>query len=218
LAATRRGYASLVQLISIVRTAAALRLALVAACVVVAIALAHEVHEGQPIGADTAIMQAMHRAGSPLLDKLAHGLTFFGNPIPLSVITACAAGALFACGRRREAVALVIGVLAATLLDTALKEVFERVRPQLWPRAPVAGDSFPSGHALTSPVAFGAIAVFAGRVFPRYARAFAVTAALLVAGIAWSRVYIGVHWPTDVIAGLAIGYLCLMLLLRQSSR
>ncbi|MDB5069534.1 MAG: phosphoesterase PA-phosphatase related protein [Candidatus Eremiobacteraeota bacterium] len=199
-------------------TRTALRLAVAAACVVIAITLAHEVHEGQPIGADTAIMEAMHRHATPALDALAHGLTSMGNPIPLTVITVCAAAVLAAYGRRREAVMLVIGVIAATLLDTALKEVFERVRPHLWPRAPVAGDSFPSGHALTSPVAFGAMAVFAGRLLPRYARTFTVIAALLVAGIAWSRVYIGVHWPTDVIAGVSIGYLCLMVLLRLSSR
>ena len=200
------------------RVGNALRFAFAAACVVVAIALAHEVHEGQPIGADTAVMEAIHRGATPFLDALARALTFCGNPVPLTVITVAAAGVLAALGRRREAIALVIAVLAATLLDTALKEVFERVRPQLWPRAPVAGDSFPSGHALTCPVAYGAMAVFFGRAFPRYARAFAVAAALLVAGIAWSRVYIGVHWPTDVIAGVAIGYLCLMLLVRVAPR
>ncbi|HEY0381382.1 MAG TPA: phosphatase PAP2 family protein [Candidatus Elarobacter sp.] len=201
-----------------VRSAATLRLAIAAACAVVAITLAHEVHEGEPIGADIAIMQAVHAGANPFFDALFRALTFIGNPVPLTVITVCAAGALWFRGRRREALALVIGVLAASLLDTGLKEVFERVRPALWPRAPVPGDSFPSGHAVTSTVAFGAMAAFAGRAVPQRARTFAIAAAVLIAGIAFSRVYLGVHWPTDVVAGVAIGYLCLRVLLRLAPR
>ena len=198
------------------RTSTAVRLAIVAACVAVAIVLAHEVHEGEPIAADRAIMVAVHHAANPALDGLMRALTFIGNPVPMTVITLCAAGVLAALGRRGEALALVLGVAAASLLDTGLKELFERVRPQLWPRPPVAGDSFPSGHALTSTVAFGAMAAFAGRAFPRYAPAFAAAAAVLVAGIAFSRVYLGVHWPTDVVAGMAIGYVVLVVLLRAT--
>jgi undecaprenyl-diphosphatase len=196
------------------RTIASLRLSIVAVCAVVAIVLAHEVHEGQPIAADAAIMHAVHGAATPFLDALARALTWIGNPVPTTAITVVAAGTLAAFGRRREAIALALGVLAATLLDLALKEVFERVRPNLWPHAPVPGDSFPSGHAVTSTILFGALAAFAGRIAPRRARTFAIAAALLVAGIAASRVYLGVHWPSDVVAGVAIGYLCLALLLR----
>ena len=194
-------------------TGPAIRIAALAACVAVAIALAHEVHEGQPIAADVAIMQAVHAHASPFLDALMRALTFMGGPIGVTTVTACAAAVLALRGERVAAIALVAGVIFASLLDTALKEVFERVRPQLWPHAPVPGDSFPSGHAVTSIVVYGGIAALFGREMPRYAVAFAVAAGALVAGIAFSRVYLGVHWPTDVVAGVAIGYVCLIAML-----
>jgi membrane-associated phospholipid phosphatase len=190
-----------------------IRFAALAACVAVAIALAHEVHEGQPIAADVAIMQAVHAIANAFLDGLMRALTFMGGPIGEAVVTVCAAAVLYLRGERVAAIALVGGVIFASVLDTALKEVFERVRPQLWPHAPVPGDSFPSGHAVTSIVLYGGIAAFFGREMPRYAVAFAIAAGALVAGIAFSRVYLGVHWPTDVVAGVAIGYVCLVAML-----
>ena len=193
--------------------APAIRFAALAACVAVAIAIAHEVHEGQPIAADVAIMQAVHAHANPFLDALMRALTFLGGPIGSSIVTVCAAAVLALRGERAPAIALIAGVIFASLLDAALKEVFERVRPQLWPHAPVPGDSFPSGHAVTSIVLYGGIAALFGREMPRYAVALAIAAGALVAGIAFSRVYLGVHWPTDVVAGVAIGYVCLIVML-----
>jgi membrane-associated phospholipid phosphatase len=189
------------------------RFAALAACVAVAIAIAHEVHEGQPIAVDLTIMEAVHAHASPFLDALMRALTFTGGPIGSSVVTVCAAAILALRGERVAAIALVAGVIFASLLDAALKETFERVRPQLWPHAPVPGDSFPSGHAVTSIVLYGGIAALFGRDMPRYAVALAIAAGALVAGIAFSRVYLGVHWPTDVVAGVAIGYVCLIAML-----
>ncbi len=79
-----------------------------------------------------------------------------------------------------------------------LKELFDRVRPDLWLRAAVSGESFSSGHALTSTVIYGFVAYTLARRWPGD-----------TVLIAFSRLYLGVHWPSDVVAGVAIGYPCL---------
>jgi undecaprenyl-diphosphatase len=88
----------------------------------------------------------------------------------------------------------------------ALKAVVARPRPALWPwLVPQAGFSFPSGHALAAASFYPVLAWEAGCVRPLRRRWFAVLAALGVLWLGLGRLYLGVHWPSDVLAGWALG-------------
>lgn len=107
--------------------------------------------------------------------------------------------------------ALGYAVLCATggLWIQGLKLVFDRVRPQPWHELPMvtSGASFPSGHSMGSMVVFGALLVLVWpHLRPGWPRALALVLAVgAIAGIGTSRVVLGVHWPSDVLAGWALG-------------
>jgi undecaprenyl-diphosphatase len=92
-----------------------------------------------------------------------------------------------------------------------LKLLFGRARPALWDRIIHVGlHSFPSGHAMVSIVIYGFIGYILAKQFPQWrGRIFALTFVLIVA-IGFSRLYLGVHWPTDVVAGYAAGLVWLI--------
>ena len=97
---------------------------------------------------------------------------------------------------RRRAFWLLWVAIGGTLLNLALKQVFAAPRPDLLPHLDIVHSySFPSGHAAGNMVFFGALAMLAGR------RSAYVGAALAIALIGTSRVWLGVHWPSDVLAG-----------------
>jgi membrane-associated phospholipid phosphatase len=187
---------------------AAVVTASVAACAAVVVILGREVAEGDTLRIDTAILDAIHRHASPLLDRIATFASFMGGPGVVAVALALVAY-VFVRGTRREAAVMAIGMIVAEVLDLVLKELFDRVRPDLWLRAAVSGESFPSGHALASTVIYGLVAYTVARRWPGHTMLIGAIAAFVVAAIAFSRLYLGVHWPSDVVAGVAIGYLCL---------
>ena len=180
----------------------------VAACAAVAAVLGRLVAEGDTLRIDTAILDAIHLHASPLLDHVFAFATFMGGPGVVAVAIALVAY-VFVRGSRREAGIMAIGMFVAEVLDLVLKELFDRVRPELWLRVAVSGESFPSGHALASTVIYGLVAYTVARRWRGHATLVGAIAALVVAAIAFSRLYLGVHWPSDVVAGVAIGYLCL---------
>jgi undecaprenyl-diphosphatase len=180
----------------------------IAACAAVAAILGRDVAEGETLRIDTAILDAIHRHASPLLDNVFAFATFMGGPGVVAVAVALVAY-VFVRGTRREAAIFAIGMIVAEVLDLVLKELFDRVRPDLWLRVAVSGESFPSGHALASTVIYGLVAYTVARLWPGHTMLVGAIAALVVAAIAFSRLYLGVHWPSDVVAGVAIGYLCL---------
>lgn len=102
--------------------------------------------------------------------------------------------------RRRAAWWLMLVVIGGTLLNLALKQVFAAPRPDLLPHLDIVHSySFPSGHAAGNMMFLGALAMLAGR------RSGYVLAAMLIALIGISRVWLGVHWPSDVLAGWTEG-------------
>ena len=111
--------------------------------------------------------------------------------------------------RKRAAGLLVLGaVFGGQVLSTLLKLLFDRPRPDLIPDAPHEFTaSFPSGHAMLSAVTYLTLAALLARVQPlRRARIYLLALAILLTVlIGVSRVYLGVHWPTDVLAGWSIG-------------
>ncbi|MHA6718582.1 phosphatase PAP2 family protein [Sphingomonas sp. RS6] len=115
---------------------------------------------------------------------------------------------LFAFGKRAEALLLAGSLLGASALNALLKLAVHRPRPDLVPHlAEVSNASFPSGHAMVSAAAYLVLGVMVAQTQPnRWARATLLAlAVLLVLLIGCSRVYLGVHWPSDVLAGWCFG-------------
>jgi undecaprenyl-diphosphatase len=133
-----------------------------------------------------------------------------GGPAGVAVIAAVVAIALLIARRFRWVALLAINIAGAGALDWELKRYFARARPDvalMLRRA--SGYSFPSGHAMGSTVLFAALSYLAIRSFPRWrwkSAALALSATMIVA-VALSRVYLGVHWISDVAAGIVIGLL-----------
>ena len=141
----------------------------------------------------------VHRCGEP---GALGGFTFVILLTILSVAT------LLFYGKRRQALVMGAAVITAEIAVELSKLVFERARPDLVPHGSVVySHSFPSGHAALSAVTFFTLAAVLTSLQPkRRAKAFIVfVAAVIVAGIGISRVYLGVHWPSDVLAGWALG-------------
>ena len=135
-------------------------------------------------------------------------LTLIGTPVGLGILVAIVSGWLAWKKRWRWLLYLVTTTVLGGLLNLQLKAYFARARPELAEALRDAhGYSFPSGHAMGSAVTFGALAYLALRVLPRWrwkslAIAFAAT---MVLAISASRIYLGVHWISDVGAGIAAG-------------
>jgi undecaprenyl-diphosphatase len=102
---------------------------------------------------------------------------------------------------------LTVVVLGQVLLTNLTKLLVNRARPDLRQLTGFSGSSFPSGHAATAAATFAAVALLAGRGHSRHTKALlAAGAAFIAVAVATSRVLLGVHWMTDVIAGLAMGW------------
>ncbi|HKO56840.1 MAG TPA: phosphatase PAP2 family protein [Thermoanaerobaculia bacterium] len=151
---------------------------------------------------------AEHRTPGATLFFVA--LSTVGGPVGIAAILAVTGIALAVRGRWRWAAYLAITAVGGGLLDMELKLYFARARPALAEALRQAhGYSFPSGHAMGSTVAFGALSYLAMRALPRTrwkAAAFAF-AATLILFVSLSRIYLGVHWVSDVGAGIVAGTL-----------
>lgn len=134
-------------------------------------------------------------------------LTFFGSPVWFYIIVVPAMIWVWRRGHPRLAVFLAVTALGGGLLDTVVKEVVDRARPSLVdPVASARGKSFPSGHAMSSTFVYGALLlVFLPVIGRRYRPVVIGGAVLLVAGIGFSRLALGVHYITDVLGGYVLG-------------
>ena len=134
--------------------------------------------------------------------------TIIGTPVGLVIIGGALALALLAKGRWQWAAYLAATGATGGLLNLHLKAFFARARPELAEALREAsGYSFPSGHAMGSAVTFGALAYLAFRIVRGWrARAAFVSLCLsTIVAISFSRIYLGVHWISDVVAGIAAG-------------
>lgn len=151
----------------------------------------------------------MHAHSSAELTSALRFLTNFGEPAVLIALSGAATAALVFLRRKRAALLLIIAMVGGFLLDATLKLVFHRARPPASFFGTPMPDSysFPSGHALFSVCFLGTLALLvSARVRSRPGRvAVWLAAALLAGSIGFSRIYLGVHYPADVIAGYAAG-------------
>jgi undecaprenyl-diphosphatase len=188
-----------------------LSLGLVAAAVALYLfaGLVEEVLEGDTRYFDESALVLLNQFASPSLTSFMRAVTYLGSVAFLTGAGACAVLAFLLARWKHAAIALPVTMAGATLLNFALKLSFRRERPEPFFNTPLPESySFPSGHALLSFCFYGVItAVITARVKGRGGRAFAWTgAALLVALIGLSRIYLGVHYPSDVLAGYAAAF------------
>jgi undecaprenyl-diphosphatase len=177
--------------------------------------IAEEVVEGDTSAIDLAILTALRQPGSPhapigphWLTVAAADLTALGSIAVLGVVVLVVGGLFAAIGRARQALILVIASGGAVLWSQGLKALFDRARPEAaFHAVEVVNSSFPSGHAMLSASIYLTLGALASRFSPRLRiRVFALAAAILVTlVVGLSRVFLGVHWPTDVLAGWCVG-------------
>ncbi len=179
------------------------------------LAIADEVMEGETGAFDEALLLALRvptdthdPLGPRWLEQAAGDVTALGSVTVLALITLAAIGFLLADGKPRTALLVIASVGGGTLLSTLLKLGYDRPRPDLVPHGvEVYTASFPSGHALGAAVVFLTLGGLLSWSQPRRRIKIYIlsTAVLLTILVGVSRVYLGVHWPTDVLAGWTIG-------------
>lgn len=162
--------------------------------------IAGEVLAGKTLGNDSSILLWIHTLRNPVLDQLFIVTTNFGD-VAFVALATCSVVAFLVFKRSfYKALLMIVGVGGAALLTVVLKGVFERTRPKLWTRLIVENNfSFPSGHAMGS-CAF-AVALIAILWNTKW-RGLAIGIGIVyVFFIGLSRLYLGVHYPTDIVAG-----------------
>jgi len=186
----------------------------IAICGWIFLKVVDEVVEGETAHVNRQIVVALRTGGGndPLgpkwLEIAAADLTALGSTAVLVLVVAFVAGLFSMLRRGREAFLVVIAASGGTALSSSLKVLFDRERPEAALRAvEVINPSFPSGHAMLSAVVFLTIGVLAAH-FARRKRVklYVVSAAVFTAMlVGLTRIYLGVHWPSDVLAGWSLG-------------
>lgn len=177
--------------------------------------LASEVLEGETQQFDKQILVALRDPANPSrpigpnwMLGVAFDITALGSPTVLTLTVLAVGGFLLLQGMWRTALFVSLASLGGWFLNSALKQLFQRPRPDVVPHLrDVMSLSFPSGHAMTSAVVYLTLGALMMRIAERrltkfYCMAVAVLATVLVGA---TRIYLGVHYPTDVIAGWLIG-------------
>jgi undecaprenyl-diphosphatase len=164
--------------------------------------LAGEMQDGDVSKFDDAIRGWVHALASPRMTGTMLFVSRLGYDL-LIVELVIALAVFLGLRWRRGALWLAVTMAGAVALDMALKQAFHRVRPDAFFVSQPGSYSFPSGHALASFCFYGVLAgLIADRVKSMPVRVAAgLVAALLIFAIGFSRIYLGVHYPTDVIAG-----------------
>lgn len=177
--------------------------------------LSEEVGENEYHSFDKAVLLSMRVPGhleQPIgpawMPEMARDFTALGGFTLLTALTLASTGIALLHRKPRIAAVMVLAITSGMLVSDMLKKTFDRPRPDLVPHGVlVSSASFPSGHAMMSAVVYLTLGVLLARTQPTTSlRVYLISLsclATLVTGI--SRVYLGVHWPTDVLAGWTLG-------------
>ena len=213
--APHRPFLSRIPILARVETRTLLFLLLVAAPLWGFIELADEVTEGSTRAWDESLLLALREPGDPddplgggNFEEAMRDLTALGGATWLIFLTVATAGALALHRQARSALVLIAAVAGGQVLSHLTKGFFIRPRPDLVSHeAYVHTASFPSGHSMMAAVTYLTLAVMLARATPlRRLKAYYVAmAAVVTVAVGVSRVYLGVHWPSDVLAGWMIG-------------
>src|SRR5687768_6639576 len=177
--------------------------------------IADEVLEGDSLSFDRTILLALRNPddlsdpiGPTWFEEVARDMTALGGHAVLTFVTLATLAYLVMTRKRHAALLVIAAVGGGMLLSTLFKLGFSRPRPDLVPHAArVYTASFPSGHAMLSAVTYLTLGALLARVQPqRRLKAFLIgLAVILTVLVGMSRVYLGVHWPSDVLAGWCVG-------------
>lgn len=172
------------------------------------LALSSAVYFEQVFPIDTTLLEAVHQLESTPMSKLMVGITRLGDPYIVVPAVFIIFGLLWTRKHRVEAELFALNCFGGAVLSTCLKIFFSKTRPALWD-SPIAETTFsyPSGHALGSVVLYGFLAYLIRRRAPQYKGWIYGGAIALCLTIGFSRLYLGVHWPTDLLGGYIIGFL-----------
>lgn len=163
------------------------------------VGIAEDVFEKEPFAFEKPLMLALHAHSSPLLNHVAATFSLLGSAKGMAPLTLVLVAALYRV-RRRYAYFVALSLGGVAVINVLLKNLFDRPRPAFWtPILPEPDFSFPSGHAMFASALVTSLAVL---LWPTRWRVPAlVGGALYLLGMMASRVYIGVHYPTDVTGG-----------------
>ena len=156
---------------------------------------------------DRGIVNGMGRARRPVSNALVQGLTFFGSAPGAGGVATAATVCLLARREPLLAAQIAMGALGGITAELGIKRFFRRARPTLLEpleTVAVSSTSFPSGHSTAAASIYLSMAFVASRR-SGHRLALVSGASALALAVGASRVYVGVHWPTDVLSGLAIG-------------
>ena len=171
--------------------------------------LAEEVLEGDTLVFDESVRSFIHDHANDGLTQLMNIATFMGSTLFLCIVTAVVLMVFIVGKHWRSAAVFAVIMVGASLLNYVLKTTFARDRPTAYFDTPLpASFSFPSGHALFSFCFYGSLAwvVSRHRMSKRAKVGVWAWAAVIVAAIGLSRIYLGVHYPSDVIAGYTAAF------------
>lgn len=176
--------------------------------------ISEEVVEGDTHQLDMAVLMALRTPSNPAdligpawLEEMMRDLTALGSYVFIIIVLVAAIGYLLLVRKRSLAILMIAAVMGGILISNLLKTGFDRPRPDLEHAARVFTPSFPSGHAMLSAVTFLTLGALLTRVNAdwRVKLYFLVVAVLLTVMVGMSRIYLGVHYPSDVIAGWCVG-------------
>jgi undecaprenyl-diphosphatase len=169
--------------------------------------LAQAVMNGSTQEFDMKIRNVVHGWASPMLTRAMLGITQLGEPTIVILLGVLVVWRLWVAGRPRAAVLLAIAAAGAQACDQALKYSFARPRPSVFfGFAQPHTYSFPSGHSVESCCFYGVLAAILTAATPSYPRKAAIwiAASAITLAVGISRIYLGVHYPTDVLGGYTV--------------
>jgi undecaprenyl-diphosphatase len=170
--------------------------------------IASKVVSGGTSGFDDAAMRFMGANQVPVISNMMVEVTMLGTGTVVAMIVAVSGLFLWLYDYKQSATLLMVTTLGGLLLNTVLKMGFDRPRPQFFDWGTHAmTSSFPSGHAMSAAIVYPTVAYLAARLHKTHAARILTmgSAAILVILISLSRVYLGVHYPSDVAAGVIVG-------------
>lgn len=180
--------------------------------VVVFSKIAGEIIEKQPIGIDISILNAIHQQATPFFDQFFLFITNMANVEVILPFTLVILAYFIYKKQRQNALILLSSVGGAAVANFVLKLLFHRNRPSLWHLLITeTGYSFPSGHAMLSSALVLSIIFIIWKTRLRWP--VLIIGIILVGLIGLSRVYLGVHYPTDVIAGWSVSLVWVIIVL-----
>lgn len=173
--------------------------------------LCTEVWEKEVFSFDRSFLLWIHQFANPQFDRIFLFFTALDDPPTVVTIFIITIAWLVMKRRYSDGIRFTIVCAGGVLINQVMKLFFAKPRPKLWHRLITETSfSFPSGHAVGSMVVYGFIAYILAKEMQQHKHIIYAAASLLIIAIGLSRLYLGVHYPTDIIAGYGIGFIWLI--------